>query len=111
MIEKREEVRKLLATEASIGDEALDVWRPIRLFDISKTGLAFLTTEEIVLNTVHAFRFCLPDSSRKMNSVAIVLHSTTLASNSGFRVGAKFLGIDEEDVALIKEYVESASGK
>jgi len=110
MIDKREHARKLLATEANITDESEEIWHPIRLFDISKTGVAFLTPNDIALNTLHNFEICLPDSTKKIVFVAIVLHSSALASTGGFRIGAKFIGIDEEDVALIKDYVGNATG-
>ncbi|MBI1890384.1 MAG: PilZ domain-containing protein [Burkholderiales bacterium] len=105
MIEQRQHPRKFLEVDAVMADEFGNFMRPVKLLNISRMGLAFATNEMLAPGTLYMFRFNLPEQERKVRFTASVVHSSTNTELANFRVGARFAKIDEEDLALIEQYI------
>jgi len=104
-VERREHLRKLLATEARIAEMDTGKWTAMRLFDVSKAGIGFVHRHPLELNKLYSIEFHLPDSDVKIACVAIVLHCAELKDKAGYRIGARFVWITEDDAERITDYV------
>lgn len=103
--ERREHQRKLLATEARISEMDTGNWTAMRLFDVSKAGIGFIHKQPLELNKLYSIEFHLPDSDARIACAAIVLHCAELKGGKGYRVGARFVWITEDDAERITDYV------
>ena len=103
--ERREYLRKLLATEARIAAVDTDKWTAMRLFDVSKAGIGFIHREPLELNKLYSIEFHLPESDALIACVAIALHCAELKDKPAYRIGARFVWITEDDAERISDYV------
>jgi len=111
MQQRREHVRRLLQVEASIADEAgLRSWH-VQVIDISRMGVAFVSTEQLATDVSYVFSFCFPGSAARNDVVTTIVHSTPVGSEGRFRNGARFIHIAEECVERIVDYVTSDGSK
>lgn len=103
---RRMHSRVLLNADGWIAAAEGDEWAPIKALDISKGGFAFVTKENIPLETVRKFRLQLPGGSRLMNFEARITHCLDLHDTHSYRVGVEFSKVDVKDMATIEWYVE-----
>ncbi|MGZ5790084.1 MAG: PilZ domain-containing protein [Burkholderiaceae bacterium] len=104
---KRKHARKILQAKGWIAGAQPNSWTEIRMVDISKGGFAFIALEAMLPDSIHNFRFHLPDSSRLMNFVGRITHCIERPAGDGFRVGIEFKKIDIADLATIEWLIEN----
>ena len=109
MNEQRVYRRVLLEIEALIADPLEDQWVPIKLLDISRMGIAFSNNTPMAKDTLCMLRFYLPQNLKRINCVASIVHSSSIQATEDFRVGARFVNADPDDLELIKSFIESVS--
>jgi hypothetical protein len=106
-MEQRAYVRRLLDAEGTMANALGNAWSQIRILDISRMGIAFATDELLIVNTSRAMSLRLPDSSEPIKFIAKIVNRSP-RTDIGFRVGANFVKIDANDIALIEQYVNAA---
>jgi c-di-GMP-binding flagellar brake protein YcgR len=106
--EKRVHLRKALQTEGWLADALGNTWAPIKLLDISLGGIAFIGTEELAVDSSRIFRFHLPNDGRLIKFVGRIANCHAHQYLAGFRVGAQFTRIDNNDLNLIQQFIERA---
>lgn len=104
-MEQRQHVRKILDSSARLADPSGKSWGEVSLKDISIGGAAFVTAERVIVDTVRAFKFLLPDNAEEFQASVKILNRTQ--TPTGFRVGVTFLQIDAKALAAIRRYVEA----
>ncbi len=107
--DKRMHFRKSLHAEASIADVLGNTWSQVNFLDIARNGVAFISPEEQTAGSSRLLRFHLPTNSKHITVVCKIVHCAAHAYLPGYRVGAEFVRIDSEDVALIDHFIDSAS--
>jgi hypothetical protein len=109
MNEQRAYRRVLLEIEASIADPLEDQWTPIKLLDISRMGIAFSNNMPMVKDSLCMLRFYLPQNLKRITCIVSIVHSSSIQTTEDFRVGAKFVNVNPDDLELIKGFIESLS--
>jgi hypothetical protein len=110
--ERRQHQRKLVDANAQIADLMGRSWMAIHLLDISQSGIAFVTDEEVAIDDIRTIEFSLPGSPDRVRCevrVANMLVNRLDEENAApgkYRVGAAFERIDARDVASIERFVE-----
>lgn len=107
--EKRLHFRKSLRAEASIADVLGNTWSQIDFLDISRSGVAFISPEELAAGSSRMVRFHLPNNPKRIVVVCKIVHCAAHSYLPGYRVGVEFVRIDSEDVQLIDRFVSNAS--
>ncbi|MBI1891391.1 MAG: PilZ domain-containing protein [Burkholderiales bacterium] len=103
---RRMHSRVLLNADGWIATAAGDAWDPIKALDISKGGFAFVTKENLALDTVRQFRLQMPGGSRLMNFEARVTHCIDLHDTNSYRVGVEYSKVEVADMTTIEWYVD-----
>lgn len=100
--EKRIHLRKALQGEGIIADAAVRSWQPIKLLDISLSGIGFLCPAELPANAVRMVRFSLSDGrSGEIGATVRIAYCVKHSLLEGYRVGAEFKKIEPEHVERI----------
>ncbi len=107
MIEQRVYARKLLEIEAAMADEYGNFIRWVKLLNISRMGIAFAIDDELAPGELYVFQFNLPDHAEEISFTASIVHSSKNTDIAKFRIGARFVKIDDVDAVLIDNYVNS----
>lgn len=106
-MEKRVHLRKELQTEGWIADPWEDTWEHIKLLDISKRGVAFISQEKMAAGTLRPFRFHLPGSSRPIHFIGKITYCMEHPYLAGYRrTGVQFDDMDIVDLAAIEWFVD-----
>ena len=108
MQEQRAYVRRLIQSEAMIADALGENWRRVQMLDVSRMGLAFASADAMESGVTHMFNFFLPGNSRRFEVVVKVVHCATNGTVSAFRIGARFVAVDDDTVALIAQFTSAA---
>ncbi len=108
--DRREHERKPLRTEAHLLPPGLAPF-PVRLIDISEGGLRISCSVNPPLLSVSVIRLALPNPQRTgmvMVEVRVqILNSIYARTESGFRVGLKFLDLPAATRSSISAYLAS----
>jgi hypothetical protein len=110
-VEKRQYQRKLLHANAQIADLMGRSWLPIHLLDISVSGIAFTTDEEIAIEDIRTIEFSLPESPNRIRcdlKVAnmLVNHPDENSLPGKYRIGAILDRIEGSDIASIERFIQ-----
>lgn len=107
MTEQRVHFRMDLQTEAWIADVMGEVWHPVNPLNMSIGGIAFASGEQLPADSVRRFRFYLPGNPKMLNLVVKIGYSRRHAYLPGFRIGSSFAKVRDEDMALIRAFIEA----
>ncbi|MEN3275376.1 MAG: hypothetical protein V7631_1166 [Massilia sp.] len=105
LIEQRAHVRKLMHEQAFLSDPDVTSWTPVILLDISLTGISFATPGVIVGGEQRQLRFRMPGSAHLHHASIHIVHQTNAGVPVGFKVGARFDGIDAATNEAIAAFV------
>lgn len=107
MTKQRVHFRMDLQTEAWIADVMGDAWQPVTPLNLSVAGIAFVSAEELPADAGRRFRFYLPGNPKMINLVIKIGYSRRHAFLPGFRIGSTFTKVREEDMALIRQFIDA----
>lgn len=105
MQEKRAYVRALIQANAAVADALGEHWEEVSLLDISQVGLAFNSEHAYESGASRMVRFELPGLAEHNEGLIQVVHCGQAGVDFGYRVGARFLAIDDETRARIAKFV------
>lgn len=105
--DKRTHRRKSLHAEAAIADVLGNTWSQIELLDIARTGLAFLSSEEIGAGASRMLRFHLPGHEGQLAVLCRIVHCTPHDYLGGYRVGTAFVRMDEAEAEAVAGFIGS----
>lgn len=104
--EKRIRLRKALQVEGAIADPLGNQWFPIKLLDISESGLGFHSRTALPDGNARMLRFTLPlNPPVDVAATVKIVYCTKHSLLEGYRVGAEFRKLDPEHRARIAELV------
>lgn len=106
--DKRMHFRKSLHAEALIADVLGNTWSHINFLDISRSGAAFISPDELTTGSSRMVRFYLPNNPTRISAICKIIHCAAHTYLPGYRVGAEFVRIDSEDVKLIDDFIAKA---
>ncbi|MBI1890617.1 MAG: PilZ domain-containing protein [Burkholderiales bacterium] len=104
--EKRVHLRKALQTEGWVADPLGNNWTAIQLLDISMGGIAFISEENMAVNSSRIFRFHLPGKDRQIDFIGRIANCNQHQYLAGYRVGAQFTRIDAMDLIIVERFVD-----
>jgi hypothetical protein len=105
--DKRIHRRKALHAEAAIADVLGNTWSKIELLDISRSGLAFLSTEEYAAGASRMLRFHLPGHDGQLSILCRIVHCTPHSYLGGHRVGAAFVRMNDADSEAVSGFINA----
>lgn len=103
--DKRVHLRRALQTEGWLADMQESQWRNIDLLDISKGGAAFISPDNLPIESSQRFRFHLPGNPQLINFVVKITRCVEHPYFSGYRVGAQFMQIENKDLQAIEDFI------
>jgi hypothetical protein len=95
--------------QAFLLDSSGTSWSPVVLLDISLCGVGFATPEALISGTVRQLLFTVPGSRTRHHTHVHIVHRSTSGVPSGFRVGARFVTIDQETAGQIADFVSKSA--
>jgi hypothetical protein len=107
MNHQREHVRRLLQAAASVTDEDKGRTWHAQIIDISRMGVAFITSEQLVTDDHFHFSFMFPGTNFPCEAVIKMVYSRPVGETAHFRNGARFVEISDSCVEQIVDYVTS----
>ncbi len=105
MQDQRAHSRKLLEAEAAIADPSGDLWITVPMLDISRMGIAFSSPAAIEGGATYLFRIDLPGIEGRVEALLRVVHSSNTGMEQGFRVGARFASVTQDDAQRIVRFL------
>jgi len=105
MNHQREHVRRLLQASASVTDETKGRTWHAQIIDISRMGVAFVTSEQLEPDDHFHFSFSFPGNEVMCEAVIHLVYSRPVGETAHFRNGARFVDITEDCVERIVDYV------
>lgn len=109
MSEKRAHTRRLMHEEAVLADAAGASRRPVVLLDISRVGISFTSPAMLDGGSRYLLGFRLPGAAALHETVVQVVHSSANGVPSGFRIGARFIHIENDTTDAITNFVSSSA--
>ena len=107
MNHQREHVRRLLQAAASVTDETKGRTWHAQIIDISRMGVAFVTSEQLEPDDQFHFSFMFPGTDFPCEAVIHLVYSRPVGETAHFRNGARFVEISDACVEHIVDYVTS----
>ncbi|MCG2584593.1 PilZ domain-containing protein [Massilia sp. TS11] len=105
MHEKRAYVRALIQANAAVADALGERWDEVSLLDISQVGVAFHAEHGYDSGQTRMLRFELPGLAEHNEALMQVVHSGRAGVPSGYRIGARFIALDEDTRARIAKFI------
>lgn len=104
--EKRISLRKALQGEGAIADPLGNSWFPIKLLDISESGIGFHCRTAVTDGSARMVRFTLQtDPPMDISATVKIAYCAKHTLLEGYRIGAEFRKIDAEHQAQISRLV------
>ncbi|HXA47299.1 MAG TPA: PilZ domain-containing protein [Burkholderiaceae bacterium] len=108
MNDKRMHFRKSLRADAAIADVLGNTWSYVNFLDLSRDGVAFISAEHHLVGSSRILRFHFPNNAKSITVICKIIYSSAHSFLPGYRVGAKFVRIDIEDMELIDLFINNA---
>lgn len=104
--EKRISLRKALQGDGAIADPLGNNWFPIKLLDISESGIGFHCRTAVLDGSARMVRFTLQtDPPIDITATVKIAYCTKHTLLEGYRIGAEFRKMDAEHQAQISQLV------
>ena len=107
--EQRAHARRLMHEHAFLMDSSGTSWAPVVLLDISLGGICFATPQALVSGAVRQLLFTVPGSATRHQAQITVVHVSTAGVPSGFRIGARLVGVEPATKQQIADFVSKSA--
>jgi hypothetical protein len=106
--DKRTHFRKSLRADAAVADVLGNTWSYVNFLDLSRDGVAFISAEHHLVGSSRIVRFHFPGNAKSITVICKIIYCTAHSFLPGFRVGARFVRIDIEDMEIINLFINNA---
>ena len=106
--DKRLHFRKSLRVDAAMADVLGNTWSHVNFLDLSRDGVAFISAEHHPIGSSRIVRFHFPNNAKSITVICKIIYCATHSFLPGYRIGAKFVRIDIDDMELIDVFINNA---
>ena len=103
--QRREHVRRLLEVPASARKTASPHSWKVRLIDIGRGGVGFVTETAVEVGDEVVLSFLLPNRNAVTELLARIVYAAPLDRPGWYRIGARFAALSDETASDIVDFV------